>query len=260
MSDTIPAAVLGRVATANSGSRSDPRLDGDRVGSNSAEPVWGALAILGAVIAAVGIFGLDATIGSDTVRGRQLRASTISEYVYSSGSWVFNLVVLGLAVGSAALIVGLVRSGLLLRRSAGAVLLAAWVVGLVGVVAFPKHNWAVGPSSSGSIHRLASMVAFLSIPLAVLFVVRRRERHASRAAGAAWWLNVGTLVFLTMLVGAIIYGAVADASWWRVIPLGLVERGIVGFKVASVVALGVWAIRGRRRAAPNPAPTQPSTR
>lgn len=250
MSDTIPAAALGRVATAGSGPRPDPRLDDARVGSIG-EPVWGALAILGAVIAAVGILGLDATIGSDTVRGRELRASTISEYVYSSGSWVFNLAVLGLAVGSAALVVGLVRSGLLRRRSAGAVLLAAWVVGLLGVVAFPKHNWAVGPSSSGSIHRLASMVAFLSIPLAVLFVVRRCERRASRAAGAAWWLNIGTLAFLTMLVGAILYGAVADASWWRVIPLGLVERGIVGFEVASVVALGVWAIRGRRRSASN---------
>lgn len=253
MPDSTPAATLGAVASAEPAS--DRRLGTDRPAALRREPVWGALAILGAIIAAVGILGLDATIGTESVRGRELRTATISEYVYSSGSWVFNSAVLGLAVGSAALVVGLVRSGLVQHRSTGAVLLAAWVAGLVGIVAFPKHNWAVGASSSGSIHRLASMIAFLSIPLAVLFIARRRERRASRAAGAAWWLNIGTLVFLATLVGAIGYGAVADASWWRVIPLGLVERGIVGFEVASVVALGIWAIRGRRRSAPTSTPT-----
>lgn len=246
MPDSTPVALHGSVATASSVAGSVPRPSDARSSSGSSEPAWGVLAILGGLVAAVGILGLDATIGSETVRGRELRTATISEYVYSSGSWVFNLAVLGLAAGSAALIVGLTRSGLLRQRSAGAVLLAAWVVGLVGIVGFPKHNWALGPSSSGSIHRLASVIAFLSIPLAVLFIVRRRERRSSRAAGTAWWLTIGALACLVVLLSAIVYGSVADASWWQVIPLGLVERGIVGFEVAAVMALGVWAIRGRR--------------
>lgn len=168
----------------------------------------------------------------------------------SSGSWTFKLAVLGVALGSAALVIGLVRGGLIRAVSAGSILLSIWVVGLLGVVAFPKHNWAVGPSSSSSIHRLASMLAFLSIPVTILLIARRRERRAACAAAAAWWPNIGALASVATLVGAIIYGSITDASWWQVIPLGLVERGIVGFEVASVFALGVWAILGRRRQAP----------
>lgn len=211
------------------------------------DPGLGALAVLGALTAAVAILSLDVVLGSGMVRGRGLRSLTISEYVYTDGAWAFNLGVVAVAVGSAALLIALVRSGWIRWGSAGSVFLALWAIGLAGIVAFPKHDWSAGPSASGSIHRVASLVAFIALPIAVLLIVRRRQRRESRAASAAFWLALGGLAFLGVLIGAIVVGAVNGGSWWRIIPLGLVERGLAGFEVAAVLAMGVWLVRGPRR-------------
>jgi len=114
------------------------------------------------------------------------------------------------------------------------------VVSLLAIVAFPKHNWAVGPSASGSVHRFATLVAFIALPLAVLVVTHRR----SGAARMARWLAVVGIGWLAVLFGAIVVGLATDQAWWRLIPLGLVERGIAGFEVAALFALGLWLARG----------------
>jgi hypothetical protein len=98
------------------------------------------------------------------------------------------------------------------------------------------------------VHRVASLIAFLAAPVAVLLIARRRTNRESAAARAGFWLAIGGLAFLAVLVGGIVTAAVTGGSWWQLIPLGLVERGITGFDVAAVVALGVWVIRGDRSA------------
>src|SRR5690349_17881284 len=91
---------------------------------------------------------------------------TISQYALTESGWVFDTATLLLAAGSAAILVPLIRARL---AGPGAVAaLALWVLGLVGVVWFEKHNWSVGPSISGDIHRVASVVAFLSLPAGAL--------------------------------------------------------------------------------------------
>ncbi len=77
-----------------------------------------------------------------------------------------------LAAGSAAIGVALVRAGVFRARSGAAVALALWVAGLVGVVLFEKHNWSAGPSISGDVHRAASLLAFLSLPVAAVLAGR----------------------------------------------------------------------------------------
>lgn len=200
----------------------------------------GWIGVAGAVGAIAAVLALDATLGGQRVRGRELRRATISEYVYTSGSWAFVVAVLTLAATSAALLVGLIRAGRVRWRSAGSVLMTLWVVGLVAVVAFPKHNWVTGPSASGTVHRVATLVAFVALPVAVLLIARGR----SGTARAARWLAVIGMGWLTVLFGAIAVGVFTDQSWWRLIPLGLVERGIAGFEVAALVALGLWLTRG----------------
>ena len=200
----------------------------------------GWIGVAGAVGAIAAVLALDATLGGQRVRGRELRRATISEYVYTSGSWAFVVAVLTLAATSAALLVGLIRAGRLRWRSAGSVLMTLWVVGLVAVVAFPKHNWVTGPSASGTVHRVATLVAFVALPVAVLLIARGR----SGPARAARWLAVTGMGWLAVLFGAIAVGVFIDQSWWRLIPLGLVERGIAGFEVAALVALGLWLTRG----------------
>lgn len=201
--------------------------------------LFGWIAVLGAALAGIAILTLDAVIGGEPWRGRTLRRATISEYVYTTGGWAFVAAVLVLAVGSALLLYGLIHAGVLRPLSGGSVLMSLWVIGLIGIVAFPKHNWEIGPSASGTVHRVATLLAFVSLPVAVLLIVRGR----SVAARAARWFSIGAIGWLAVLFGAIAVALVTDLSWWRIIPLGLVERGIAGFEVAAVMALGVWLIR-----------------
>ncbi|WP_395310178.1 DUF998 domain-containing protein [Mycobacterium sp. AMU20-3851] len=200
----------------------------------------GWLGVLGAAVSVVAILSLDAILGGESHRpGRTLRRATISEYIYTAGGWAFLTGVLALALGSMLLLLGLISAGLVQPLSVGSVLMVLWVIGLVGVAAFPKHNWEIGPSTSGSVHRIATLLAFVSLPAAVLTIARRH-----RAARPAVWLAYGSVGWLGLLFGAIAVSMVTDLSWWRIIPLGLVERGIVAFEVGAVIALGVWLIRG----------------
>jgi hypothetical protein len=123
-------------------------------------------------------------------------------------------------------------------------------------VLFPKHNWAVGPSAGGQIHRVASIVAFLCLPVAVLLLTRRRgaaRRDQPIAARFAWWLGVASLAWFAPIVGALVLSPVTRTPWWQAIPLGLVERGLVMCEVLAIIALGVWVLTATRRT-PSPRP------
>jgi len=202
--------------------------------------LFGWIAVLGAAISVVAILTLDAILGGESHRpGRTLRMATISEYIYTAGGWAFLTGVLALAVGSILLLAGLIRAGVVAPFSLGSILMSLWVIGLVGVAAFPKHNWEIGPSTSGSIHRGATLLAFVALPAAVLAIARRH-----RQARPAVWLAYGSIGWLSVVFVAITVGMVTDLRWHRIIPLGIVERGIVAFEVGAVIALGVWLIRG----------------
>ncbi len=101
--------------------------------------MFGWLAVCGGLLAAIAVVTLDVLLGGEPVRGRTRRLQTISEYVYSSGAWAFDIGVLALAAGSAALIVGVVRRRLVTPISPGSIFLTLWVIGLAGIVAFPKQ-------------------------------------------------------------------------------------------------------------------------
>ncbi len=202
---------------------------------------WG----LGAVGAgATMILGLDlAALGElDPLR------RTISEHGLHEYGWVFGLGVALLAAGSVAIGVSLAR-----RRLAGVVgtvALMAWSAGLLVIAWFPKHDWSVGPSLSGSIHRAGSVVAFLSLPLAALIIARpwrRAERGAASLAAFAFGLL--SVLFALSMIAVMTIGAQSGLPWWRVMPLGLVERGLAVIEVAALAALGVWAA-GQRLGAP----------
>lgn len=202
--------------------------------------LFGWIAVSGAAISVVAILTLDAVLGGQSHRpGRTLRMATISEYVYTAGGWAFLTGVLALAVGSILLLAGLIRAGVVAPLSFGSVLMSLWVIGLIGVAAFPKHNWEIGPSTSGSIHRVATLLAFVCLPAAVLAIAR-----GHRQARPARWLAYGSIAWLSVLFGAIAVAMVTDLHWYRIIPLGIVERGIVAFEVGAVIALGIWLIRG----------------
>jgi hypothetical protein len=168
---------------------------------------------------------------------------TISEYALRDHGWMFDVGVLALAAGSVAVLVALVRAGLMRWPSFAAAGMLVWVAGMVAVVAFEKTNWSVGPSIGGMIHRYASLVAFLALPVATLVAARGRD-------GAAWprWLAITALAWLGAILSGVVLRPFSGVPWWQFLPLGIMERGLALTEVAVVVALAFWA-----RSRPSPA-------
>jgi hypothetical protein len=173
---------------------------------------------------------------------------TISEYALLESAWVFNLALLVLAAGSAAVLAALVGAQIVRPASGAALALLLWSASLPAIVVFPKHNWAVGPSLSGDIHRVAGLVGFLSLPVAALLIGWawradprwRGDAHRSLVLGALCLLCFSPIGY------AILSQPVTGIRWWRAVPLGAVERLLAVTEVITVVALGWWAARAAR--------------
>ena len=203
-------------------------------------PLAGLLALLGGVGVLLALHVLPPTSGISPIR------RTLSEYALGESKWAFDLAVVLIAVGSALVFAELLRRG---HGRIAALLGGVWTISLVLIVAFTKTNWSIGPSLGGLIHRYASVAAFLSLPLAVLvaagavFPAAAGWRRLARGLGAlslAW--------FGTIIVG-VVNMAMGGVSWWRFVPLGLVERMIAGSAVAALAVIVLGLLRPAARAA-----------
>lgn len=175
---------------------------------------------------------------------------TISEYQLTTSAWAFNLGVVLLAVGSLVVIVALVRDRV--AGPGGVILLLGWVAGLLTLAMYEKHNWATGPSGTGQVHRLASLVAFLCLPLSMMVISARGRRTGLPLAASRWVFVLGAigLAWFLPIVAAMLLRPATGLPWWQAIPLGLVERGLALSEVAALVVLTV---------AMRPKPTAPDT-
>jgi hypothetical membrane protein len=157
---------------------------------------------------------------------------TISEYALLADGWVFNLGVIALAVGSLAVLYSLIGREVVKPVSLTSALVVTWSACLLLIVAFPKYNWALGGGSvGGSIHRVASVVAFVALPLAAILV--------GRATRCGWpvWLGVASLLWFAVILGAVAAQPFTGTRWWLAIPLGAVERGMLFTEVMAVASL-----------------------
>ncbi|MGP3914014.1 DUF998 domain-containing protein [Nonomuraea sp. 10N515B] len=169
---------------------------------------------------------------------------TISEHGLGPDGWIFGLAVGLLAAGSVAIGVSLARKKL--AGVFGTVALMGWSVGLFLTAWFEKHDWSVGPSTSGSIHRVGSIIAFVCLPLAAVIIARPwRHRERSKATLVAFGLGICSVLWVVFIGAMILIAAETGMAWWRVMPLGLVERGLAVTEVAALLALGVWAAARR---------------
>jgi hypothetical protein len=176
---------------------------------------------------------------------------TISEYALSANKWVFDLAVGLVALGSILGFIVLIRRGALTVFSWASALSALWIVGLLVVIAYPKTNWAVGPSSGGTVHRIASVVAFLCLPIAILLLSRFTESLSRRRITR--WLAIASLAWFGVILGAILIAVVIGGQWWQLIPLGLVERLLAITELFALASLMLPA----RISAPDKALAEP---
>ncbi|WP_199433068.1 DUF998 domain-containing protein [Qaidamihabitans albus] len=226
----------------------------DRPAANTgsrALPAAALAALLGGIVLMALLQVLPATSDIDPVR------RTISEYALGPVGWVFGVAVLLIAGGSAMAFGTLVRRGLVRPLSGNTVFAALWTAGLLAIVVFPKTDWSVGPSIEGTIHRYASIVAFVCLPLAVLLAARAAYPHSPGPRRLTRWLAFTSLLWFGVIIGAVVVMLAGGPPWWRSIPLGLVERMLALNEVLAVVALTLGQLRAPA-SAPDPVATRVS--
>ncbi len=83
----------------------------------------------------------------------------------------------------------------------------------------------------------------------MLSLARPWLRHPRWAGHARWTFGLGLLsvAAFTPLLYAVLVHASGGAAWWRVFPIGYVERVLVISEVIAVLAAGLWAIAAANR-------------
>lgn len=168
---------------------------------------------------------------------------TISEYALGPSKWVFDSSVLLVAAGSALGFAGLVRRGIVRLLSAGVLLGALWTVSLLVIVTFTKTDWSVGPSVGGTIHRYASVIGFVSLPLAVIVVAKSVFPTARVPRLLAQGLGLLSLLWFGLIIVGVVRMAAGAGPWWQFVPLGLVERAMAVTAVGAIILVVLGIVR-----------------
>ncbi|MGH3951668.1 MAG: DUF998 domain-containing protein [Pseudonocardiaceae bacterium] len=208
--------------------------------------VWSARS--GTVTAVAAFLSICALEIYAALTGINLLQATLSQHALRAEGWAFNAAIVLLAAGSAGIHASLAASGIVRLQSAASLALGLWCTGLLLVALFTKHDWSAGPSPSGYAHWMGSVLAFLSLPAAVLLLARpwrgdpRWRGHAGLTSGLGLLailclVPIGTAMAIHLLVGI---------PWWEVVHLGLVERLLAFAEVVAVLAVGRWAISASR--------------
>lgn len=168
---------------------------------------------------------------------------TLSEYALGPNKWLFDVAVLLVAFGSALGFAAMVRHRQVRPYSGAVVLGALWTISLLVIVVFTKTDWTVGPSVGGMIHRYASVVGFLSLPLAVLLVAHKVFPDRSTWRWAARGFAAVSLAWFGVILVGVVRMGMGYGPWWRFVPLGLVERAVALSAVAAILTLVLGMVR-----------------
>lgn len=168
---------------------------------------------------------------------------TLSQYALTSSKWVFDLAVLLVAFGSALAFLEVARRQLVRPLSGTVAFGTLWTISLLVIVAFTKTNWATGPSIGGMIHRYASLVAFLSLPLAVIMAAGAVFRGSPGWRWAARGFAIMSLGWFCSILLGVVNMLSGGGPWWQFVPLGLVERLVAATAVAGVAVLVAGMVR-----------------
>ena len=90
-------------------------------------------------------------------------------------------------------------------------------------------------------HRYASLLAFVCLPVAALALGRawRTDARWGRFATATCWLGAVALAWLAPILLGFVLRPLTGVPWWQFVPLGLFERGLALTEVVTVVVMGV---------------------
>ncbi|MFG1887272.1 DUF998 domain-containing protein [Micromonospora sp. NPDC049051] len=160
---------------------------------------------------------------------------TISDFAVSDRGGVIDVAMIVLAAATAVLLPALWRTHAPPANRAGRAaeaLLVAWSGGLLLAAVVPTNEPGLPMDTAAYVHRYASVVAFLALPVAGWLLARRLPDAAAR--------RVRALVTASLVLAA--------AMIWSAYPgdrllLGLVERLLILTEVAVLVVVAVALLR-----------------
>lgn len=175
----------------------------------------------------------------------------ISNYALGEHRPLFDLGVLTLAAGSAAVLAALLRGGLVRPYSAASVLLGTWCAGMVLVVAFPTTASTAVPTVGAVVHAVASVAAFACLPLGALRLAGTwgAEPGWRRAATAVRATAALSLLLLLPVLGGLAPGSPFAVAGQAGVPFGLLQRALAATDVVLLALLAAAALRRSGRAA-----------
>ena len=178
--------------------------------------------------------------------GRPLNplSSPISSYALTRDGWLFDLGVIGLAVGLVSLVSALVRSGCLATSSPPFAVMSTCCVGLVALVIFPDRTSHGGLTATGRTHWAVAMLTFGGLALAPTLLDHGRAPGCSRLPSVARRLSVTAASWFTLLlVGSVLeFVAALPRPLWHL--GGLVERALVATEIIVAGVMTRWAWSG----------------
>ncbi|WP_410809871.1 DUF998 domain-containing protein [Micromonospora sp. 067-2] len=162
-------------------------------------------------------------------------ALTVSDFAVSDRGGVIDAAMVTLALATVALLYGLRRAGPPRPRSGRAVelLLGAWVGGLLLAAVVPTNEPGTAMTTAAYLHRYASVVAFLALPVGGWLLARRDQ-----LTPAARWLR-GLAVASLVLAAAMVWSAYPGE---RVL-IGLAERLLILTEVGVLTAVALVLAR-----------------
>lgn len=158
-------------------------------------------------------------------------ALTVSDFAVSDRGGVTDVAMIVMAAASLVLLMALRRSGV---RAGGWVtaLFGVWAAGLAVAALVPTDEPGLALSVAGSVHRYASVAAFVALPIAG-WVLAGRLRDARRIRGAV------------VLSAAFALAMVWSAFLGDRMLIGLAERLLLAAETALLVLVGSRADRPR---------------
>lgn len=168
----------------------------------------------------------------------------ISNYALTRYGWVFDLAVIVLALGLAALLCALVAADVVELGSGSFVVTAICCVCLVLLVVFPDQSSAGGLSAGGWAHWATAMAAFggVLVTPVVLGSRHRTSGGCSRLPRIARWVSYWAAAWFTLLLTGSVMEETTPLHVWPV--GGLVERALSASEVVVAMLLAMWARRG----------------
>jgi hypothetical protein len=192
----------------------------------------------------------------------------VSEYAVGRYRWVMTTAFFALASGSATLLVDLTRTlPVPARSTVGLTCLGIWTGAIVVAGTFPTDlsgpdGLPEHPTTRGTIHGLAGIVAFASLPLAGILLGRRSRRDPAWHALARPSISLGVLEYAALALGLASPGSrkgiterlliALDLSWLALMSLALQAHSGRTPCAASIASSIILGTRLDRRAAARP--------